>query len=54
MNLSSGNIPYGRLSSVLNDYVPLTAYQALENRLSSLESRLSGYEAIVDAINGTN
>ena len=38
----------------LSGYVPLSDYQILANRLSTLESRLSDIETIVDQINGTN
>lgn len=38
----------------LSAYVPLSDYRLLENRLSTLESRLSDIETIVDQINGTN
>ena len=43
----------GTVISSGNQFVPLSAYQALESRVSALESRLSDIETIVDQINGT-
>ena len=43
-----------RVDEISANYVPLTAYQTLENRISALESRLSDIETIVDQINGNN
>lgn len=43
-----------RVDELSNNCVSLTTYQVLESRVSSLESRLSDIETIVDQINGTN
>ena len=42
------------LSGKISEFVPLSDYQILSEKVTTIESRLSDIEEIIDTINGTN